>query len=100
MRLLSRRRLGILLTLGTQTQNDKIKPMTKFRLSVFALFLILTNSVFSQIYVAPDGNDTTNTGTIAKPFASIQKAQALAVPGDMVYIRGGLIKFVRIRFHK
>ena len=59
---------------------------------LFTIVIIaaLTNPVFSQvIYVAPDGNDTTNTGTIDKPFESIQKAQELVNPGDTVYIRGG-----------
>lgn len=41
------------------------------------------------IYVAPDGNDVSNTGTIESPFESIQKAQQMVSPGDTVYIRGG-----------
>ena len=47
-----------------------------------------TNTV-TQIYVAPNGDDT-NPGTITQPLASIQQAQALASPGDTVFIRGGL----------
>ena len=53
------------------------------------IFLICNISVYSQIFVAPDGNDSTNTGTIDKPFESIQRAQELASPGDTVFIRGG-----------
>lgn len=45
--------------------------------------------MFSQIYVAPDGDDS-NPGTITQPLESIQQAQALASPGDTVFIRGGL----------
>ncbi len=57
------------------------------------ILVTLNTPVFSQIiYVAPDGNDTTNTGTIDKPFESLQKAQELANPGDTVYIRGGTYK--------
>ncbi len=52
------------------------------------LFIILNATIFSQIYVAPDGNDS-NPGTIDQPFESIQKAQELASPGDTVFIRGG-----------
>ncbi|MEJ2617009.1 MAG: DUF1565 domain-containing protein, partial [Ignavibacteriaceae bacterium] len=63
--------------------------MIKLKVYTFVIFIILNSAVFSQIYVAPDGNDTTNTGTIDKPFESIQKAQDLASPGDTVYIRGG-----------
>jgi hypothetical protein len=59
--------------------------------SVMSLCILtfLTSSVFSQIYVAPDGSDT-NSGTIDHPLESIQQAQTLATPGDTVYIRGGL----------
>jgi hypothetical protein len=40
-------------------------------------------------YVAVDGQDT-NPGTLAKPLATVQKAQSLVSPGDTVYIRGGV----------
>lgn len=62
--------------------------MKKFKVYVFVIFLILNNSVFSQIFVASNGNDT-NPGTIDQPLESIQKAQGLASPGDTIYIRGG-----------
>ena len=39
-------------------------------------------------YVATDGNDA-NPGTLASPFATIQRGQTAAVAGDTVYIRGG-----------
>lgn len=42
-------------------------------------------------FVAPTGSDK-NPGTIVKPFASLQKANTLLVPGDVVYIRGGTYK--------
>jgi hypothetical protein len=61
----------------------------KLKFYTFIFLIILYNSAFSQIYVAPDGNDSTNTGTIDKPLESIQKAQESANPGDTVYIRGG-----------
>lgn len=41
-----------------------------------------------QIFVAPDGDDS-NTGTMASPFWSVQRAQTEANPGDTVYLRGG-----------
>ena len=41
--------------------------------------------------MAPNGDDT-NPGTITKPIESIQQGQALATPGDTVFIRGGLYK--------
>ncbi len=66
--------------------------MLKLKFFTFIIFSILNTVTFSQIYVAPDGNDTTNTGTIDQPFESIQKAQELANPGDTVFIRGGTYK--------
>lgn len=42
----------------------------------------------AEVYVAPAGSDA-GPGTIAMPFATIQRAQAAAGPGDTVFIRGG-----------
>jgi hypothetical protein len=55
------------------------------------LFLMLQlSSLFAATYyVAPNGNDA-NPGTMAKPLATMQKAQELANPGDIVYFRGGV----------
>ncbi|MDF9827608.1 autotransporter-associated beta strand protein [Ereboglobus sp. PH5-10] len=39
-------------------------------------------------YVAPDGDDSA-TGTLSRPFATIQRAQEAVSPGETVYIRGG-----------
>jgi hypothetical protein len=46
------------------------------------------NSFATDYYVAKDGNDS-NSGTIDNPFLTISKAAALAVAGDIVYIREG-----------
>jgi len=43
-------------------------------------------------FVAPDGDDD-NAGTMAAPFATIERAQTAAGPGDTVYIRGGEYSF-------
>src|SRR5579884_2126337 len=39
-------------------------------------------------FVAPGGRDS-SPGTLAAPFATIQRAASLAQPGDTVFIRGG-----------
>lgn len=39
-------------------------------------------------YVSPSGNDS-NPGTINSPFLTVQRGQAAAVAGDLIYIRGG-----------
>src|SRR2546423_11523661 len=59
------------------------------RLLLSGLFLLLSSPLFAATYyVATSGSDT-NTGTIASPFATMQRAQAAASAGDIVYIRGG-----------
>ena len=62
--------------------------MKRSTIYTIVIFIILNTSIFSQIYVAPDGNDS-NSGTIDQPLESIQKAQELVNPGDTVFIRGG-----------
>ncbi len=62
--------------------------MMKLTVYTFIFSIILNISIFSQIYVAPNGDDS-NPGTIDQPFESLQKAQELVNPGDTVYIRGG-----------
>jgi MYXO-CTERM domain-containing protein len=45
-----------------------------------------------DLYVAPDGSDS-NPGTLDAPFASVDRAQSAAAPGDTVYLRGGVYRF-------
>lgn len=61
----------------------------KLLYSVLLIFVVGTPTVFPQIYVAANGDDS-NPGTITQPLESIQQAQALASPGDTVFVRGGL----------
>jgi len=63
--------------------------MIKLKVYIFFFSIILNTCIFSQIYVAPNGDDS-NSGTIDQPLESIQKAQDLVNPGDTVYIRGGI----------
>lgn len=53
-----------------------------------ALVLFWNGAQAADFCVAPDGNDA-NPGSRELPFASIQRAQKAAAPGDRVYIRGG-----------
>jgi len=65
--------------------NSMLRPLLSLQILVaFAL------PAFGQpYYVAPAGNDT-NPGTIGKPFASLQRAQAaLRQKRSAVYLRGG-----------
>lgn len=49
----------------------------------------LTTMSTNTYYVSPSGSDS-NPGTMAAPFATVQAAQTAAVPGDLIYIRGGV----------
>jgi hypothetical protein len=56
-------------------------------LALFALAL-LTPLAAKEYYVAPNGSDAA-AGTITAPFATVQRGQQAAEPGDTVMIRGG-----------
>jgi MYXO-CTERM domain-containing protein len=57
-------------------------------LVVLATLLAGRNAQATDYYVAATGSDS-NAGTMAAPFATLQKAVNTAVAGDTVYIRGG-----------
>ena len=40
-------------------------------------------------YVASNGNDTTGTGTISAPYATLTKAESMSADGDKIIVRGG-----------
>jgi hypothetical protein len=69
---------------------------------IYAIALLsLCISVFTSartMYVSTTGNDS-NSGTESSPYLNIQKAVDEAVPGDVIYLRGGtymLTKRVKI----
>ncbi|MDB6152932.1 MAG: Pectate lyase [Chthoniobacteraceae bacterium] len=54
-----------------------------------AAALACTGSLFAaEFYVAPAGDDA-SSGTFEAPFATIQRGQQAASPGDTVWVRGG-----------
>lgn len=52
------------------------------------LFGLLASSRAAVYFVDPQGSDS-DPGTIDRPFGGLRKANAIVVPGDTVYIRGG-----------
>ncbi len=50
--------------------------------------LVLTSSVFAQVYVAPSGLDT-NPGSIDSPVRTLTKALTLMGTDSLIYVRGG-----------
>jgi Right handed beta helix region len=69
-------------------------PATRYRfittaIATMLLALAATSPLSARdFHVATDGKDT-NAGTLAAPFASIQRAEKSAGPGDTVLIHGG-----------
>jgi hypothetical protein len=58
--------------------------------SLLILCLLTISQVQAKNYfVATNGNDTTGTGSITAPYASIMKAHQYVVAGDTVFVRGG-----------
>lgn len=59
--------------------------------TLLLLCLLATTTHAADFFVSPNGADT-NPGTLDKPFATVQRAQAAASPGDTVHLRGGTYK--------
>src|SRR4051812_18671377 len=61
--------------------------------TVFALTALLAAGAAraTEYYVAPNGSDS-NAGTMAAPWATLQKGATTAAAGDTVWIRGGTYK--------
>lgn len=59
-----------------------------------ALLAVLTSarSWAAEFYVSPDGNDEA-AGSLDRPFATLDRAQRAASPGDTVWLRGGTYAF-------
>lgn len=54
-------------------------------------FLFITVINAETYFIAPDGSDDYE-GTLAKPFATVTRAQTAVKAGDTVFIRGGIYK--------
>jgi parallel beta-helix repeat protein len=60
-----------------------------FAVAVLSLIVSSTSAHAASLYVSLSGNDA-NAGTLAAPFRTINKASAMAKPGDVVNVRGGV----------
>ena len=58
---------------------------------VAAMFAVFgASSAFaSDYYVATNGNDSTGTGSIGSPYATLAHAVSVVSAGDTIYVRGG-----------
>jgi hypothetical protein len=64
----------------------KLKLIVGLFISLIISVQLLANNTY---YVSVSGSDN-NTGTIALPFASLQKAISVVNTGDTIYVRGGI----------
>ncbi len=62
--------------------------LTRPAVAILALCLLANACPAADFFVAPAGNDA-SPGTRERPFATVQRAQQAAEPGDTVFIRGG-----------
>jgi len=67
--------------------------MQRYFLALFVFcFLVFTDNQAKTYFVALNGHDSINSGSINTPFATIMRAQQAVTAGDTVYIRGGIYK--------
>ncbi len=62
----------------------------------FTLVFILCCNTFSlNIFVNPtSGDDTFGLGTIGSPYKSLGKSGQVAVGGDTIFVRGGILNLL------
>ena len=63
-------------------------PAAAFLVAFFGVSLAVGRAQAAEYFVAPTGSDS-NPGTMASPFATIQKGNDVAAAGDTVWLRGG-----------
>src|SRR4030095_6717315 len=62
--------------------------LARCSLLLLGLSSLVAATQAATYYVAPSGSNS-NPGTLAAPFATLQKAHDIANPGDTIYMRGG-----------
>lgn len=70
---------------------------TEMRTVIFLACLLLAATAMAETawYVAPQGDDAA-VGSREQPFATVQRAQEAAVPGDTVFLRGGTYRLTEL----
>ncbi len=70
---------------------DSWRMIFGLRMAIGHCLAMSTLAPAAEYFVAPDGADE-NPGSKEKPFATLQRAQQAAEPGDTVVMRGGTYK--------
>src|SRR5215210_6107925 len=60
------------------------------KVAVAVVFVVVSSAAqAAERFVSLSGNDA-NAGTVAAPFRTINKASSVALPGDVISVRGGV----------
>ncbi len=70
------------------SQRPKVLALSSAGVAFFCVFLAGWRASAAEYYVSPTGSDS-NPGTLALPFATLQKGNNSAAAGDTVWLRGG-----------
>jgi hypothetical protein len=62
----------------------------KYYVTLTVIIFFCFSTAMAQIFVATDGNDSVNIGTIDSPYKTLTKALSVITIGDTIYIRGGI----------
>ncbi|MCE5242543.1 MAG: right-handed parallel beta-helix repeat-containing protein [Syntrophobacteraceae bacterium] len=68
----------------------KIRQLFYLTGFVFLFVCFLSGSCFAATYYVGTNGKDTNNGSLAAPWATLNRANAVAVSGDTVYVRGGI----------
>jgi hypothetical protein len=68
------------------------KKLELLALACIVMLALVRFSHAAEFYVSPSGSDA-NPGTLAAPFASVNRGQQAASAGDTVWLRGGQYTF-------
>jgi MYXO-CTERM domain-containing protein len=69
-------------------QRSKVLALSSAVVAFFCVFVARGRASAAESYVSPTGSDS-NPGTLALPFATLQKGNNSAAAGDTVWLRGG-----------
>jgi len=76
------------LSTWTLARRKKGLALLSAGVAFFCVVLAHGHASAAEFYVSPTGSDS-NTGTLASPFATLQKANNSAAAGDTIWMRGG-----------
>ncbi len=77
------------LIIGLVTPVSAAPVSSSYLANTYITFLPITQSAGSAFYVSLQGNDH-NPGTFDRPWRTLSKAAESVVPGNVVYVRGGV----------